>query len=73
VARRSSDPLADELAALLAELDTAIAARFPESRTQVTHRRRAETAQPRTRLRGVVAAARRWLRRARPGRDGSRV
>jgi len=73
VARRNSDALADALAALLAEIDTAIAARFPESRTQATHRRREETTHPRTRLRGVVAAARRWLRRARPGREGSRV
>jgi hypothetical protein len=73
MAPRTPDPLADELAALLAELDTAIAARFSESRSQATHRRREETTPPRTRLRGVVAAARRWLSRARPGREGSRV
>jgi hypothetical protein len=73
VARQDSEPLADELAALLAELDTAIAARFAESRSQAVPRRRAEATPPRTGLRGVVAVARRWLGRGRPARERSPV
>lgn len=73
MARRSSEPLADELAALLAELDTAIAARFAESRSQAVQRRRAEATPPRTGLRGMVAVARRWFGRGRPARERSPV
>jgi hypothetical protein len=73
VARRSSDPLADELAALLGELDTAIAARFAESRSQVVQRRRVEATPPRTGLRGVVAVARRWFGRGRRASSRSPV
>jgi hypothetical protein len=58
------DRLAAELAALLSDIDAAIAVRFPESRRQ-------DTAPHRRRLRGMVLAALRRLVHSQGLREGS--
>jgi hypothetical protein len=57
------DRRADELNAILSELDAAVAARFDKPQS-VRRARQDESARDGTGLRGVVAAALRWFSRS---------
>jgi hypothetical protein len=63
VTLRTPDHRADELNALLKDLDAAVTARFDKPQG-VRRARQAESAPDGTGLRGIVAAALRWFRRS---------
>ena len=65
MARTHREDLSAQLEGLLVEIDTAVAARMREPRGREGRRRREEPVERQTRLRGAMAAALRWLSRAR--------